>query len=42
MKVELTDGQWARIARLIPKPKAKPKGGRPCRKKSDPHLEPQQ
>lgn len=29
MKVELTDAQWARISRLIPKPKAKPKGGRP-------------
>jgi len=29
MKVELTDAQWARIARLIPKPTAKPKGGRP-------------
>jgi transposase len=29
MKVELTDAQWARIARLIPKPRAKPKGGRP-------------
>jgi len=29
MKVELTDAQWARIAKLLPKPKAKPKGGRP-------------
>jgi transposase len=29
MKVELSDAQWARISRLIPKPKAKPKGGRP-------------
>jgi transposase len=29
MKVELTDAQWDRISRLIPKPKAKPKGGRP-------------
>lgn len=29
MKVELTDAQWVRISRLIPKPKAKPKGGRP-------------
>jgi transposase len=29
MKVELTDAQWARIAKLLPKPKAKLKGGRP-------------
>jgi hypothetical protein len=29
MKIELTDAQWARIASPIPKPKAKPKGGRP-------------
>jgi len=29
MKVELTDAQWARILPLLPKPKAKPKGGRP-------------
>ena len=29
MKVELTDAQWARIEKLLPKPKAKPKGGRP-------------
>ena len=29
MKVELTDAQWDRISRLIPKPKATPKGGRP-------------
>ena len=27
MKVELTDTQWTRIAKLLPKPKAKPKGG---------------
>ena len=25
----LTDAQWARIALHLPKPKAKPKGGRP-------------
>ena len=25
----LTDAQWARIAPHVPKPKAKPKGGRP-------------
>lgn len=30
MKVEPSDAQWARMARLLPKPKAKPKGGRPC------------
>jgi len=29
MKAELTDAHWARIACLIPKPKAKPRGGRP-------------
>ena len=29
MKVELSDAQWARILPLLPKPKAKPKGGRP-------------
>ena len=29
LKVELTDAQWARILPLIPKPKAKPMGGRP-------------
>ena len=29
MKGELTDAQCARIAKLLPKPKAKPKGGRP-------------
>ena len=29
MKVELTDAQWVRIAKLLPKPKAKPKSGRP-------------
>jgi len=29
MRIELTDEQWARIAKHIPKPQAKPKGGRP-------------
>lgn len=29
MKGALMDAQWARIAKLLPKPKAKPKGGRP-------------
>ena len=29
MKIELTDAQWARISRLLPKPNFKPKGGRP-------------
>ena len=29
MKVELTDAQWTRISRLLPKPKPAPKGGRP-------------
>ena len=29
MKVELSDAQWARIVPSLPKPKAKPKGGRP-------------
>jgi transposase len=29
MRIELTDEQWARISKHLPKPKAKPKGGRP-------------
>ena len=29
MKLELTDAQWTRISRRLPKPAAKPKGGRP-------------
>jgi len=29
MRIELTDEQWARIAKHVPKPQAKPKGGRP-------------
>ena len=29
MNVELSDAQWLRISRLLPKPKAKPKCGRP-------------
>ena len=29
MKVELTDAQWSWISRSLPKPVAKPKGGRP-------------